>query len=1100
MRATPPRGRFQRWTQPLTPRVAAVLALACVLAPSAAHAVDTFQAPPQTSGTIQVKLYPTEGVATGVATRVTFGVPFTRGSVTPADVAKIRVLKSGVEIPAYVQNVAPWRHVTNPAIDGQSVRVARIQINYTFATAYPGSETITVEWGTTTRAQNLTFVDPRTAWHLVTSGSFVSADNVYEPDVYAVLPKDVLTRGVLRPGRSLPFDASVAETRSDPSTMDATEHWPGFREQEHAAKNNFYSVINEDDPAVTAANRCPYKTDSESWLYDRPSTMFVLYMRSGFLRPLREAVRNAQFYKDRLWPDTTTPSRAIGLFKLKTPDPTTWAGGNGAMYSYNESLAYTYWLTGDDAVLPHIRWVVTAHETNDEPTRWAPSLVTWTERHTAFRLLANTVGYEVFGDAAYKANVISQSDDFIWHQNGAGGQLPASRVDGGLYHDGVQHGDGDGLVASSWMSALTVDAMVRAYAVRDTASIAQFILRLGNFERVATKADTNHVYDTYGGSLAYPDYMMAVDGSSNERDGSEVEHGLDVGSTVAWAAYFGELLGTPDGSLIGLLEDLYYTYDIGVNYWIRPTGPPAGNTAFRVSPWRKWGWEHRISASLSWIGGELGLGAPAPTVSLTSPAGGATFTAPATIALAATASAPGDTVTRVEFYQGTVKLGEDLSAPYTFSWSGVGAGSYSLTAKVIAGSGASATSSPVGVTVQTSGCGVSTPSSIYNQGFPAQSGTFTVIVDATPRAVGGTLLDTGVGVNANPPVGETNSFHTAATVRFNAAKGHIEARSGASYPATALTWTAAQTYRIRFVVNMASHTYAAYVTPPGGSEQTIGTSLAFRSNYASATSLNNVRGAVDGGSIEVCPVSLPGAPSCTPTIAPSSASFPAAGGTGSVTVTAGAGCAWTAASNAAWISITAGSNGTGNGTVSYSVAANGASARNGTLTIAGQTFTINQSGASGGTVVDVYVDQTNVTFTSGTPGVQAAIVAGEGVGSSNAIKHTSLDQWGSTKRLHFATPIDISQVLSTDKLRISLDLSAGGPADNSVQVLFNDNWQVYVTALAINSTAGYQTYTLDISGIRAQLGSSINDIYFKAGNGFPVGGTLWVDEIRFVRP
>jgi len=420
---------------------------------------------------------------------------------------------------------------------------------------------------------------------------------------------------------------------------------------------------------------------------------------------------------------------------------------------------------------------------------------------------------------------------------------------------------------------------------------------------------------------------------------------------------------------------------------------------------------------------------------------------------------------------------------------------------VIAGSGASATSSPVSVTVQTSGCGVSTPSSIYNQGFTAQTGTFTVVVDATPRAVGGTLLDTGVGVNSNPPVGETNSFHTAATVRFNSANGHIEARSGANYPATSLTWTAGLTYRIRFLVNMASHTYAAYVTPPGGSEQTIGTSLAFRSNYASATSLNNVRGAVDGGSIEVCPVSLPGAPSCTPTIAPSSASIPAAGGTGSVTVTAGAGCAWTAASNAAWISITAGSSGIGNGTVSYSVAANGASARSGTLTIAGQTFTANQSAASGsGTVVDVYVDQTNVTFTSGTPGVQAAIVAGEGVGSSNAIKHTSLDQWGSTKRLHFATPIDISQVLSTDKLRISLDLSAGGPADNSIQVLFNDNWQVYVTALAINSTPGYQTYTLDISGIRAQLGSSINDIYFKAGNGFPVGGTLWVDEIRFVRP
>jgi hypothetical protein len=47
---------------------------------------------------------------------------------------------------------------------------------------------------------------------------------------------------------------------------------------------------------------------------------------------------------------------------------------------------------------------------------------------------------------------------------------------------------------------------------------------------------------------------------------------------------------------------------------------------------------------------------------------------------------------------------------------------------------------------------------------------------------------------------------------------------------------------------------------------------------------------------------------------------------------------------------------------------------------------------------------------------------------------------------------------------------------------------------------GYQTYTLDLGAVRSQLGNTINDIYFKAGNGFPVNGTLRVDEIPFVRP
>lgn len=66
-------------------------------------------------------------------------------------------------------------------------------------------------------------------------------------------------------------------------------------------------------------------------------------------------------------------------------------------------------------------------------------------------------------------------------------------------------------------------------------------------------------------------------------------------------------------------------------------------------------------------------------------------------------------------------------------------------------------------------------------------------------------------------------------------------------------------------------------------------------------------------------------------------------------MTAGAGCAWTAASNASFITVTGGASGSGNGTVSYSVAANtGTASRNGTLTIAGQTFTVTQAGTGGG--------------------------------------------------------------------------------------------------------------------------------------------------------
>jgi hypothetical protein len=70
-------------------------------------------------------------------------------------------------------------------------------------------------------------------------------------------------------------------------------------------------------------------------------------------------------------------------------------------------------------------------------------------------------------------------------------------------------------------------------------------------------------------------------------------------------------------------------------------------------------------------------------------------------------------------------------------------------------------------------------------------------------------------------------------------------------------------------------------------------------------------------------------------------SIPLAGGNGTVTVTAGAGCTWTAVSNVPWITITNGASGNGNGTVSYTVASTG-SKRSGSMTIAGRTFMVNQ--------------------------------------------------------------------------------------------------------------------------------------------------------------
>ncbi len=90
-----------------------------------------------------------------------------------------------------------------------------------------------------------------------------------------------------------------------------------------------------------------------------------------------------------------------------------------------------------------------------------------------------------------------------------------------------------------------------------------------------------------------------------------------------------------------------------------------------------------------------------------------------------------------------------------------------------------------------------------------------------------------------------------------------------------------------------------------------------------------------------------GGTNCTFSITSKSANFSAAGGSCIVGVTASNGCAWTATSNdPSFITINSGSSGSGSGTVGYTVAANPGTARSGTMTIGGQTFTVDQTGVA----------------------------------------------------------------------------------------------------------------------------------------------------------
>jgi hypothetical protein len=139
--------------------------------------------------------------------------------------------------------------------------------------------------------------------------------------------------------------------------------------------------------------------------------------------------------------------------------------------------------------------------------------------------------------------------------------------------------------------------------------------------------------------------------------------------------------------------------------------------------------------------------------------------------------------------------------------------------------------------------------------------------------------------------------------------------------------------------------------------------------------------AVGGGSFVVSQAS-----GCSVSIAPESQPFGLAGGSGTVNVTVGAGCPWTATASAGWVQVTAGGSGTGTGVVTFAVAPNTGPARQASLTIGGRTFAIQQevgctftlsapgmfveAGGGGGTVTVQTADGCIWSASSGEPWIQ----------------------------------------------------------------------------------------------------------------------------------
>ena len=127
---------------------------------------------------------------------------------------------------------------------------------------------------------------------------------------------------------------------------------------------------------------------------------------------------------------------------------------------------------------------------------------------------------------------------------------------------------------------------------------------------------------------------------------------------------------------------------------------------------------------------------------------------------------------------------------------------------------------------------------------------------------------------------------------------------------------------------------------------------------------------------------------CLYTLTPGQSTVPVNGGTGTFTVTTTAGCVWTAQSSVDWVTVTAGASGTGNGTVTFSVAANSDNVpRSTSITVANTGFIVSQPAAG-----------CELTINPGT-----ATFASEGGTGSIDVAGPSACSWSATKNADWVT-------------------------------------------------------------------------------------------------
>ena len=310
----------------------------------------------------------------------------------------------------------------------------------------------------------------------------------------------------------------------------------------------------------------------EPWLYDKPTTMYKQYLRTGDTAYRTYALSLAQQYFSHI--DTPGGLANFNVQGLVDGD---------VKYLYG-MIAYWYEQeTGDSQYRPLVA-AMRARSLQYHPIVYSTDEGLWTERNHTYSLLNCLAQYWVNGDSSALADANAYFDTIE----------TLSALYGAPLHPYSQHEGGDvtntSLVASPWMGAFLVEAVIQLYrttldnrCLQWISGFTDFMMQYGFYIGTGSEIVNGASID----GLPVPVYLTGPFATFSETQDSDKEHAVDVAVALQKGIWAKRQLGLPVTGIQAQVNLLMRVARYNFDYWTRTT---VGLPKYRVNPSRKYGW------------------------------------------------------------------------------------------------------------------------------------------------------------------------------------------------------------------------------------------------------------------------------------------------------------------------------------------------------------------------------------------------------------------------------------------------------------------------------------------------------------------------------